>query len=277
MTQRSGSVARSQGLVLVVAGLLAGAAGAGQIPHEEGASPLAEMRGRLQRVANREAHRAIQESRRAALDAYRDQIRLLTPEALAAARREAVDWSAPDSRARAETAASEVYARGEAEARLAGIEASERAWRAGYARARQAALRIAEEYRRELDDEIRKAAVKAMLDAYRKGGRDRAQRAVAERDARMAEMRREAAQKVAAKLASAERAEFAKLQQEADRRGLVAYQVEEAKAYAEAVTSIEADQPATTEWRDEGPVVVVPRGGQTSPESWLMGMVSSGR
>jgi len=33
-----------------------------------------EMTGRLQRVQNREAHRAIQESRQAALDAYREQI-----------------------------------------------------------------------------------------------------------------------------------------------------------------------------------------------------------
>lgn len=245
-------------------------------PTSERQRSLVEMTGRMQKVVNVEAHRIVQEGRRAALDSYRQQVRLLTPEALAAARREAVDWSAPDSRPRAETAAAEVYARGEAAARLAGIEASEKAWKQGYQRARQAARGIAAEYARELDDQIRKAAIEAMLQAYRRGGRDRAQRAVAERDQLVARMKREAAAKVATRLAEAERNQMARLQRSADAAGLIAYAAEEEQAYAEAHATIEADQPAVTVWREEAAAPAMDPAPAVE-ESFLFGMSSRGR
>jgi hypothetical protein len=202
-----------------------------------------EMSGRMGLRVNRQAHRVIQESRRAGLREFRRQVRLLTPKAMDKAREAASNWQDDqDPLFLAESAAVQVYARGEAAAREAAIEASQTLWADGYQRIKAEGRKIAREYRGRLEVEARLAARKAMFAKYKKGCRNRVVRDLRAFYKTLKKYRSRIAHKVALKVRKQQQGAYARLQKDADARGFAVYQQGEEAAYAKAQDSIEADR-----------------------------------
>ncbi len=188
---------------------------------------------------NKEADNAVQASRRAALESYRESVRLEGGKALDLARKASLNWGAPDTRPAAQSEVTRVYEGWEKKARLAGFEAAERSYRRGYGKAMQRAKAKALAYKGKLTRETRLVGLKAMRNIWKRGGKNVAARAAQAARQAIAQAKARVEEKVAERLRVEEAAQLQALNKQADEEAYQVYAKLEGQAHKAALRALE--------------------------------------